>query len=222
MKMTATDINQIIKDADETLSLRPSFILSVRHILVILLSAVLGLSLQLFTTGILAEISLTWPGSLDKYNAMIENSFSASLGAARLISVILVAPVVEELFFRALGIWIIFSALPGKSRSFRLIFSTVFTSLIFGLYHGNLVQFIYAFAVGIIFAAIDLKTGSVYPSIAAHIAVNASAYLNLPYLYNTKETAALVAAVSLILVCLFICLIFRCQNPKQPESHEVS
>lgn len=212
--MTVTDINQIIKDADETLSLRPSFILNARHILVILLSAALGLSLQLFTTGILAEISLTWPGSLDKYNAMIENSFSASLGAARLISVILVAPVVEEIFFRAIGIWLIFSVFSGKSRSFRLIFSTVFTSLIFGLYHGNLVQFTYAFAVGIIFAAIDLKTASAYPSIAAHIAVNASAYLSLPFLYSTKETAALVTAVSLVFVCLFICLIFRCARRK--------
>lgn len=214
MKMTVTNINQIIKDADETLSLRPSFILSTRHILAILLSAVLGLSLQLFTTGILAEISLAWPGSLDKYNAMIESSFSASLGAARLISVILVAPVVEEIFFRAIGIWLIFSAFSCKSRRFRLIFSTVFTALIFGLYHGNLVQFTYAFAVGIIFAAIDLKAASVYPSIAAHIAVNASAYLNLSRLYSTKETAALVTAVSLVSVCLFIYLIFRCAKRK--------
>lgn len=214
MKRTVTDINQIIKDADETLSLRPSFILSVRHILAVLLSAALGLSLQLFTTGILAEISLTWPGSLDKYYTMIDNSFSASLGAARLISVILVAPVIEEIFFRAIGIWLIFTAFSGKSRRFRLIFSTVFTALLFGLYHSNLVQFTYAFAVGIIFAAIDLKTASVYPSIAAHIAVNASAYLNLPFLYSTKETAALVTAVSLVFVCLFIYLIFRCAKRK--------
>lgn len=200
------------------ISLRHSFILNARIILAVLLSAALGLFLQLFTTGVLSEISFIWPGSLDAYNSMIESSFSASLGMIKLIRVILLAPVAEELFFRALGIWLIFITFSGRSLRFRMVFSTVFTALLFGLYHGNLVQFIYAFAVGIIFAAIDLKTSSVYPSIAAHIAVNASAYLKLAGLYATKEMTACVTVISLVLVCILIRLIFLCGDTTHKHS----
>ena len=46
------------------------------------------------------------------------------------------------------------------------------SGLMFGLFHGNLNQFIYAFALGVFFAFIYVKTGNIKITIALHMLIN--------------------------------------------------
>lgn len=74
-------------------------------------------------------------------------------------------PIIEELIFRGVIYWIIkrIWSVPGA----------IFVSAIaFGLYHGNLVQFIYAFIMGIIFAMAVEWYGGVVTAISMHMCAN--------------------------------------------------
>lgn len=80
-----------------------------------------------------------------------------------LFSVIL-SPIVEEIMFR----YIIINKLRGYGSGVA-IFTSAFA---FGLYHGNLYQMLYAFAIGAVFAAVYYKTGKLIYPIILHILFN--------------------------------------------------
>ena len=72
--------------------------------------------------------------------------------------------VVEEFLFRG----VLFQGF----RSCGLFKTAVITSLMFALAHGNLNQFLYAFAIGMFFAYLVEASGSVYASMIAHMILN--------------------------------------------------
>ena len=51
--------------------------------------------------------------------------------------------------------------------------AVLFSALAFGLFHGNLSQFFYAFGVGLVFGSIYVRTGRLRYTIFLHILVNA-------------------------------------------------
>ncbi len=75
-----------------------------------------------------------------------------------------VAPLTEEIMYRGL----ILKNLSRVSQRFGIIMS----ALLFGLMHGNVSQFIFAFFMGIFFAHIDIKHNSLLPSMIIHSFVN--------------------------------------------------
>ena len=72
----------------------------------------------------------------------------------------IIGPIVEELFFRGLVLRV-FEA-RGK------IFAVIASSLLFAVFHGNLVQGIFAFSIGLVFAYVTLEY-SIKWSIVLHI-----------------------------------------------------
>lgn len=72
---------------------------------------------------------------------------------------------VEEFLFRG----VLFQGF----RSCGLLKTAVITSLMFALAHGNVNQFLYAFAIGMFFAYLVEASGSVYASMLAHMILNA-------------------------------------------------
>ena len=77
----------------------------------------------------------------------------------------LIAPAFEELLYRG----VLFGQLR---RSYSFLFSAVISALIFGGLHLNLVQFVYAFAMGYLFAFFFEKSGNVWFAIVAHVTAN--------------------------------------------------
>lgn len=77
----------------------------------------------------------------------------------------IVAPITEELLFRGFAM----KALSRVSQRFGIFMS----AFLFGLAHGNLVQFVSAFILGIFMAYVDVKHNSLIPSIIIHFAINA-------------------------------------------------
>ena len=81
-----------------------------------------------------------------------------------IIFVGILAPIMEEIIFRKI--------LLSRLRKFGDFFSIFLSALAFGMFHGNLSQFFYAFALGCIFAYIVIKTGTIKYSIILHMIIN--------------------------------------------------
>ncbi|NLL38709.1 MAG: CPBP family intramembrane metalloprotease [Clostridiales bacterium] len=90
----------------------------------------------------------------------------------KILVMVILAPFIEELIFRKLiidRIWIY-----GEGIAVLL------SGLMFGLYHGNLYQFFYAFALGAIFAYIYIRTGRLRYPVLLHMLINFMSGVLLP------------------------------------------
>ena len=76
----------------------------------------------------------------------------------------LVIPALEEAAFRGL--------LLRRLRPYGERFALVASALCFGLFHGNLNQFFYAFLLGLVLAELALSTGCLWQAVLLHALVN--------------------------------------------------
>lgn len=98
------------------------------------------------------------------YDNPIEDLLSGTNVWASLVSVVLIAPVMEEFIFRKL--------LCDRIRAYGERTAVLVSGLVFGLFHGNLYQFFYAFGIGAVFAYIYLRTGRVRYTMLLHAGIN--------------------------------------------------
>ncbi len=178
---------------------------SPRRIFIIIISVIiLGFALQLFISGILNIIDIYFPNLLSSYKQMVENSFSLENGALRIITVALLAPIGEELVFRGIALHVARRIFKWKHSC---VFAVLLTSLLFGIYHGNVVQFCYGFAIGIILAVLTICYSSLIPSIILHIAINSSSYI-LSMFYISQAKVIPLTLVSLLLSAALIAILY--------------
>lgn len=76
----------------------------------------------------------------------------------------IIGPIVEELMFRKIFI--------DRLNPYGEAVCVFFPALMFGLFHGNLYQFFYAFLIGAVFSYIYVKTGKIIYSTILHIFIN--------------------------------------------------
>ena len=82
----------------------------------------------------------------------------------QIIIIVILAPIAEELLFRKF--------LLDRVANFGETTAVLLSGLMFGLYHCNLSQFVYAFALGCFFAFIYLRTGNIIYTILLHMFIN--------------------------------------------------
>lgn len=82
-----------------------------------------------------------------------------------MVSVGILAPIAEELVFRGL----VYRRLQDWMAPWL---SILLSSLLFGWYHGNVVQFVYALLTGTLFALMYYRTGTLGAAMAGHAAAN--------------------------------------------------
>lgn len=125
--------------------------------------------------------------------------------AVELISALIMAPVVEELIFRAL-------MFPRLRRGVGTFFAVLITAGLFGFVHGHLVSFVYASVLGVVMTWLMIKNNeSVIPSILCHAGFNAGNYLLNLLLEGTENELLILAMLisSLALVVLSLFMTFR-------------
>lgn len=110
------------------------------------------------------------------------------------------APFGEEMLFRAL----IFNKFNKVMPS---MVAMLLSAFMFGFYHGNLIQGIYAFLMGFLFAFLYQKSGSFLAPFLAHSAANIliclASYFNV--VADTIYSAAgIIISVLAVILCLFI------------------
>ncbi len=82
-----------------------------------------------------------------------------------ILATVVLAPITEEVIFRGLIFSRLERAMPGW-------LAAVLSALAFGLCHGQPAWMAYAFVLGLVFAFLRLRTGSILPSMLAHFIFN--------------------------------------------------
>ena len=134
---------------------------------ILLTLVLLGVGMQYATNYFLMLIELLDPQRIQEYLemfAVMEESAQEGILLPLLYSVVL-APVSEEFIFRGVILGQMRRALPFWAAN-------VLQALLFGVYHGNLVQGAYAFCVGLFLGYISKKADSLIPAIAFHMIYN--------------------------------------------------
>lgn len=150
--------------------------------------AVLGVGACLFFNGLLMLL----PFYNASYGPVRDQIFRPSLPVQLLCMGILI-PTAEELVFRGLGYGRLRERLPVSAAA-------ILSALLFGLYHGNWIQGLYAAILGVLLALVYEACGGLLPCIWFHGAANGAAVI-LTKLYPDWETGtggAFVAGLSVL------------------------
>ena len=113
----------------------------------------------------------------DTFRGMSRNVFG-------ILSITIMAPLVEELLFRG--------AIQGHllRKGMKPLHTILIASAIFGIIHMNPIQIPFAFAIGLIFGWLYYRTGSVVPGIIGHFINNSIACIQMATMteeeFNTK------------------------------------
>ena len=170
----------------------------------------IGLSIPLIVAGMLfinlCSEFIGLPDLMqDTFRAMSRNVFG-------IISITIMAPLVEELLFRG--------AIQGYMlrKEMKPLHAILIASAIFGIVHMNPIQIPFAFAIGLIFGWLYYRTGSVVPGIIGHFINNSIACLQMATLteeeFNTTTiewlgvgpTYALFAISFAVMIGMFLYL----------------
>lgn len=115
----------------------------------------------------------------------------------QLLSVGLVAPIVEEVLLRG----VVFGRLRGYMR---LLPALLVQALIFGLLHMNILQGLYAFLIALLFGYVYAKYGRLLLCILAHIVFNMTSLVLAALLEGVEINPVPVLAVSAVLLAVVL------------------
>lgn len=118
--------------------------------------------------SVLLNQLIAWSGLhslFPAYETIAAEFYNSNTMVFAYLAIALFAPVSEELVYRGL--------VYRRIRDYLGVNAAiVMSALIFGLVHGNVVQFIFAFLIGLALAAVYERYRTIWAPIAAHMAVN--------------------------------------------------
>ena len=129
------------------------------------------------------------------YQDLETSIYSASLWW-QILAAGIMAPVLEEIVFRG----ILFGNYRSSIGAWPAI---ILSSVIFGLMHYNLVQFVYAFFLGVFFAYLMEKTGELWTCVLAHVVANMYSLLATQF----GITQWMFSDVAICLICGIVALV---------------
>ncbi|SCP95605.1 CPBP family intramembrane glutamic endopeptidase [Anaerobium acetethylicum] len=153
---------------------------------------ILGVALQASVAWILTMISNAVPNLFDGYNELMESITGGNM-LLMLIFTGIVAPFSEELIFRGV-------LLKKASKIMPLAAANVFQAVMFGIYHMNWIQGIYAFVLGMFLGMVFIKYGSIYHAILLHMVFNISNAVLNGFLTKMPDMAAMIVSTILFAV----------------------
>lgn len=123
-------------------------------------------ALQLLSSLVTGLTASLFPSALDFYEKLMESAgFSSEPTLALVLYAVILGPIEEELTFRG----VIFSS---AKKALPFWAANMFQAALFGLFHMNLIQGLYAFFIGLFLGYVCEKGGSIYLSIFLHILFN--------------------------------------------------
>lgn len=170
---------------------------------------IMGIAAQLFVDGILVLARPYFTNAFSKYDSMVQNVTGAGSSWAMTLAVMLIAPIGEEFLFRGL--------IFRYAQSCLAVFPAILLqAVIFGVYHGNIIQGLYAFFLGILLGAVCFKAKSVIPCIILHMSINISLFFIPSALFKTTSLT-LITCIAGGMV-LILCIVLILKNQKKPSS----
>ena len=158
-----------------------------------------------FLTNLLMMLIAVFKGS-EVINPLV-NMLEGSNWIWSLIFAGILSPIIEEMMFRGVML--------NKLRGYGDKIAIITTAVLFGLFHANFSQFFYAVVLGMIFAYVTLKTGTIKYSIILHIVVNIMGGVILPALIGDGSNIVVVGCVGVVLLAIVIVgLVLLVKNKK--------
>lgn len=161
-----------------------------------------GYTGQLFVDGILALCRPIFPNAFAAYDKLLGNVTGASTSVIMMLAVILLAPIGEELLFRGL-------ILKYANRCMPAFVSILLQALLFGLYHGNVIQGIYAFALGIVLGLLAHRYNSILPGILLHVVINLSILFIPKGLFSDTTSCIITTIITFAVFMLSLIWVLR-------------
>ena len=150
----------------------------------IYLAITIGFSAVFFSSFIVRGLSLLFP---DAYASYVEAFENLQLGSALsfFIAVVIMAPLFEEILFRGF-------VFDQVERHFTPTAAVIVSGLMFGVYHLNIFQGVFASVLGIVLGLSLLWTNSIRIPIIIHLVNNAVAWMfSLEIVSERVEAAGL-------------------------------
>lgn len=125
------------------------------------------------------------------------NAFYGSTLWLELLGSALITPLLEELLHRG----VVYGRLR---RQISAVPAIVISALIFAMLHFNVVQFTYAFFLGLVLAVFVEKAGHIYPAVFAHIVANGIAVIRTEtgFLLETVDGSLVAWMISVVLLVM--------------------
>lgn len=98
------------------------------------------------------------------------------------ISTAIIPAICEEFAMRCCSLQLL--------RKYGKSFSVFAVSIVFGLLHGNVIQFVFAFIVGLVLGLVTVKTDSIVPAVLIHGLNNGVSAVNSVVTYTSGENVA--------------------------------
>ena len=156
-------------------------------------------------TGIVSELRPDW---MSTYEAILESAGYSSVTILLLAYALILAPIGEELTFRGLTYRFARRALPFWTAN-------ILQALLFGIMHANMIQGIYAFAVGLILGWVCRVGHSIKYSVILHILFNILGTLFYSFFTMTEAISETAAYGIGILLLIFGMLIYRWEHGRK-------
>lgn len=151
--------------------------------------------------GINYFLAITFlPELFPGYRAVSEGIYDCSLWS-QIAATVVSAPLLEEVLMRGL----VYERLKEATGNIRM--AMIASALIFGLFHGNVVQGIYAFVMGLFFVQVYEACGSLALAVLAHIVANTVSVLAGQYSWTGKLSKTF-GAYYLITACFLMAGLF--------------
>ncbi len=174
----------------------------------------LGIGLQYVTILVVNITATLRPDWLVTYNQLMQDAGYSDLTLMLIVYSALLAPILEELIFRGVILRYAHAAMP-------FWFANIWQALLFGLVHGNFIQGIYAFVMGLFLGAICQRGRGIKYSIPVHIVFNImglffSDLISVTIAYN----AMIMLGGGVVLTIFSLWLFYTDFSPAYPEYDE--
>ncbi len=145
----------------------------------LVLSLILGATLWLASLGLIELQSLLMPPTPEylRFFRAIHAALTPSGPLDAIVSILVIAVLpglCEELVVRGV-------LLPSLAARTVRPLAVVLSALLFAAIHYDRYRFLFAFALGVLFGYLRLRTGSLWPSVVAHTAINTLTFALAPY-----------------------------------------
>lgn len=132
----------------------------------ILWTLVLAYAVQHAVSIIIGFLAFMLPETVAAYEEMVESAGLTDYSLTWVFAVVILPPLVEETVFRGLILHYL------KKGGARFWAANLIQAVLFGIYHGNLVQGIYAFCIGVLLGYLAERYGSLIIPVMIHALFN--------------------------------------------------
>lgn len=145
----------------------PKGVLTPVNIIIII---VFAFCMQYVVTYLMTLLGVLMPKALESYVELIEQAGVGEVTVTGILYGVILGPIAEELVFRGLTLYF------TEKFTKRFWLANLLQAALFGIFHMNLIQGIYAFALGLIMGWIYKSFHSLYASMLFHVVFNGLAF----------------------------------------------